>query len=202
MAIIHSAHMDSYKQAVNLLRAGELVALPTDTVYGLAGVASNAQAREKIYAVKKRPSEKQLSVVVFSPEQASKVAHVSNLARDYMAAFWPGALTLVMPAKIGDGTIAVRCPDVTWTAAFGTLGFHDPLVLPSANISGAPAPTTAHEVEQGIGGQIPLIIDGGVCKAGVASSIISVVGGRSRLLRIGALAPEQLASFDIELDLA
>ncbi len=185
-------------KAIDLLRAGELVALPTDTVYGLAGLASDAQVIAKIFAAKNRPASKALSVVVFAPEHAKELVRVSPLAQALMDAFWPGGLTLVLPALAGAPTLAVRCPDIGWTQGFLKLGFTEPLVLPSANISGEPAPTTAGQVQAGIGDKIPLILDGGTCKAGQESTIIAVDGQRVKLLRVGAIAPECFAAFDMD----
>ena len=201
MVELVKANEAGYIKAAALLRAGKLVALPTDTVYGLAGLATDKAAIAQIYAVKKRPKDKALSVVIFTPEHAKRLAVISPLAQRLMDAFWPGALTLVLPAHNDVPTLAIRCPDVDWTNAFLSIGFEEPLVLPSANISGQPAPVTAEQVAAGIGGAIPLILDGGTCKAGRESTIIAVDGDRARLLRVGAIAPERFAAFDIEMDL-
>lgn len=194
--------MAGFREAARLLQAGELVALPTDTVYGLAGLANSKQAMARIYNVKKRPQEKALSVVIFSPEHASRLVKISPLAQKMMDIFWPGALTLVLPAHENTPTLAVRCPDINWTNAFLEIGFEEPLVLPSANISGRPAPITAQQIAADIGDKIPLILDGGTCATGHESTIISVIDGRAKLLRLGALAPERFAAFDIDMDLA
>lgn len=199
MAELIKADEAGFAKAVDLLRAGELVALPTDTVYGLAGLARDKVAVAKIFAVKNRPAHKALSVVVFKPNQAKNLVRVSPLAQSLMDVFWPGALTLVLPALQNVPTLAVRCPNVAWTTAFLKLGFEEPLVLPSANISGEPAPITAAQVQAGIGDKIPLILDGGTCKAGQASTIISVDGAQAKLLRRGAIAPERFAAFDMDL---
>ncbi len=202
MAGLVKANKAGYEKAAELLRAGVLVALPTDTVYGLAGLANNQKVIDEIYAVKKRPKDKALSVVIFAPEHAKRLAKISPLAQKLMDAFWPGALTLVLPAHENVPTLAIRCPDIKWTSAFLDIGFEGPLVLPSANISGEPAPVTAQQVMTGIGDKIPLVIDGGTCKSGQESTIISVDGDCARLLRMGAIVPEQLAAYDIEMGLA
>ena len=189
-----------YKKAADLLRAGELVALPTDTVYGLAGLANDPKAVANIFKVKNRPKHKALSVVIFTPSHAARLVKISPLAQSLMDAFWPGALTLVLPALKGVPTLAVRCPDVAWTRAFLDIGFEGPLVLPSANISGRPAPVTAAQTAEAIGDKIPLILDGGICKARQASTIISVDGDRARSLRAGAIPPERFATFNIDMD--
>lgn len=202
MAELIKADRAGFRKAADLLRAGELVALPTDTVYGLAGLANNPNAIAEIFAVKNRPQHKALSVVIFTPNHAARLANISPLAQALMDAFWPGALTLVVPAHENVSTLAIRCPDTKWTNAFMDIGFEGPLVLPSANISGEPAPVTAAQVVAGLGGKIPLILDGGTCKAERESTIIAVTGAQAKLLRTGTIAPERFAGFDIEMDLA
>lgn len=201
MAELMKANKAGYEKAAELLQAGELVALPTDTVYGLAGLAGDKSAIAKIYRVKKRPAEKALSVVIFAPSYAERLAIISPLAQKLMDAFWPGALTLVLPAYENVPTLAIRCPEINWTDAFLDIGFEGPLVLPSANISGEAAPVNAAQVAVGIGDKIPLILDGGICDVGHESTIISVIGDRVKLLRLGAIAPKRFAAFDIDMDL-
>jgi len=201
MAEILKANDAGYLKAAELLRAGALVALPTDTVYGLAGLASNQNAIAEIYAVKNRPKHKALSVIVFAPKHARRLVKISPLAQALMDAFWPGALTLVLPAFKDVPTLAVRCPDIGWARGFLDVGFEGPLVLPSANLSGKPAPVTAAQTADAIGDKIPLILDGGTCKRGKESTIIAVDGDRARLLRVGAISPQRLAAFDIDMDL-
>jgi len=205
MAEILTANSAGYSKAAELLRAGQLAALPTDTVYGLAGLASNQEAIAEIYKVKNRPKEKALSVVIFTPDHAKQLVKIPPLAQTLMDEFWPGALTLVLPAlehvaTLPDTqTLAVRCPDVGWTKGFMDAGFEGPLVLPSANISGEAAPVTAAQTDAAIGDKIPLILDGGTCKKGQESTIIAVDGDRARLLRVGAIAPERLAAYNIDM---
>lgn len=208
MTSILEADGFSYDQAILLLRQGRPVALPTETVYGLAAMASNDDAVAHVYKIKSRPKSKPFSVVVGSLEAGEKIARFSPLAKRLAKTFWPGPLTLVLPlrksAKIsrlalarGD-TIGVRCPDIAWRAHFAMAGFIDPLVLPSANTSGKSAPTTAKDVNDDIGDQIPLIIDGGPCATGVESTIIAVDNGEARILRSGAIPPEDLAAFPFD----
>lgn len=202
MVEILKADEAGYAKAAELLRAGQLVALPTDTVYGLAGLASNQAASVEIYKVKTRPKHKALSVVVFKASHAKRLVEIPTLAQTLMDEFWPGALTLVLPALKGPQTLAVRCPDIDWVNGFLDVGFEGPLVLPSANISGEPAPVTAAQTADAIGDKIPLILDGGTCKRGQESTIIAVDENQARLLRIGAIAPERLAAFNIDMNLS
>ena len=201
MAELLKADASGYIKAAELLREGALVALPTDTVYGLAGLASNQKAIAEIFKVKNRPKHKALSVVIFAPDHAKKLVEISPLAQALMDAFWPGALTLVLPALKSASTLAIRCPDIEWANGFLDVGFEGPLVLPSANISGERAPVTAKQTAEAIGDKIPLILDGGTCKAGKESTIISVEGNHAHLLRVGAIAPEQLATFNVDIGL-
>jgi L-threonylcarbamoyladenylate synthase len=208
MADILKSDRSSYNRAISLLIAGEPVALPTETVYGLAARASDDEAVVNIFKIKARPHSKRFSVVVGSIIAAGKIAKLSPLAKQLAEAFWPGPLTLVLPlqkyasisplALAGGETIGLRCPDIPWMAHFKKANFHDPLILPSANTSGRPAPISAKAVDQDIGGKIPLIVDGGICQTGIESTIIAVENGHGRVLRYGAIPPEALAPFPLD----
>ena len=125
-----------------------------------------------------------------------------------MQEFWPGPLTLVLPKKnnaqvsnIANAnlpSIGIRCPDISWRLAFIKLGFTQPLVLTSANTSSRPNPLTAQDVDRDIGEKIPLILDGGVSKNSLASTIISIEDEKAKLLRTGALPPEDFSRLSIE----
>lgn len=208
MAEILPTNMDSYRKAISLLKAGQSVALPTETVYGLTAIASDEQAVNNIFSIKKRPLDMALSLCVFEQHQAENICHISPLAKRLMNVFWPGPLTLVLPKKaeanISEAananlpTIGIRCPDIDWRRAFMKLGFSEPLVLTSANTSSRPDPQTAQDVEKDIGVKIPLILDGGTCKSAVPSTVISIENEKARLLRKGALTPEHFASLAVE----
>lgn len=189
-------------EAVAYLRAGEPVALPTETVYGLAADATNGEAVARIYEAKGRPSFNPLIAHVSGLSMARRLVRVPPAALDLMARFWPGPLTLVLPLKADAGiaslvtaglsTLAVRCPDhpvpQSVIAALGR-----PIAAPSANASGRISPTRAAHVQESLGGRIPLILDGGPCRAGVESTIVAVDDdGRVTLLRPGAIPAEQL----------
>jgi len=201
------ANLANYKKAVAHLVAGKLVVLPTETVYGLAALASDEAAVAEVYKIKNRPWDNPLSIVVFDAEHAHRLARISPLAQRLIADFWPGPLTLVVPKRpdapicklvsAGRDTVALRLPDIAWTNAFLSLGFEGPLVLTSANISGAESPANALQVEESLGGKIPLILDGGHTMSGIDSAIISIDGNKAQLLRKGALAPEDFAAYDI-----
>jgi L-threonylcarbamoyladenylate synthase len=193
---------EAYARAAKILHAGGLVALPTETVYGLAGDAKSDAAIAAIYDAKGRPSYNPLITHILAPEQAARYALIPDLATELMAQFWPGALTLVLPrresdlaerASAGLGTIALRCPDAPWRAGLVAAGWSGPLVMPSANLSGHVSPTTADHVREDLGDHIPLIIDGGSCARGLESTVIRVDMNGATLLRSGAISEDALA---------
>ena len=176
------------------LKAGRLVAFPTETVYGLGADATNSDAVLKIYETKGRPRFNPLIVHVADMAMAEHLVEFPPLARR-LAAFWPGPLTLVLKRKSGAGlsdlvtagldTVGIRIPDhplaLALIRAAGT-----PLAAPSANRSGRLSPTTAEQVNQSFQGLVP-VLDGGACKAGVESTILAVDGDMVTQLRAGAL---------------
>ncbi|MBB4633237.1 L-threonylcarbamoyladenylate synthase [Sphingosinicella soli] len=191
-------------RAAALLRAGEVVAIPTETVYGLAADATNADAVARIYAAKGRPSFNPLIAHVSGAEMAAAHVDLSPLARALMRAFWPGPLTLVLPRRAestiaaivtaGLPTLAIRCPDhPVPQALIAALG--RPLAAPSANASGQISATRAGHVLKTLGGRIPLVIEGGPCTGGIESTIVAVKGDRLRLLRPGGIPREVLEAF-------
>ncbi len=195
-------------RAVDLLRAGAIVALPTETVYGLAADASNAAAVARIYDAKGRPSFNPLIVHVSGLSMAQQLVEVPRAALDLMARFWPGPLTLVLPLRreapvaslvtAGLDTLAIRCPDhPVMQAVIESLG--RPIAAPSANASGRISPTRPAHVLDSLAGRIPLLLDGGPTRAGVESTIVAVEGERIRLLRPGAIPAERLG---VRLDAA
>ena len=186
--------------AADVLRAGGLVAVPTETVYGLAARADDGAAVAGIYAAKGRPSFNPLIVHVADMAQAETLAAFSPLAQQLAAAFWPGPLTLVLPRRAdapvaslvtaGLETIALRCPaHPVMQALVREVG---PLAAPSANASGRISPTQAGHVLGSLA-DVP-VIDAGPCAAGVESTIVAVEAGGWRLLRPGAVAVEAIAA--------
>lgn len=186
--------------AAEVLRAGGLIAVPTETVYGLAARADDGTAVAGIYAAKGRPSFNPLIVHVADAAQAETLAVFSPLARTLAARFWPGPLTLVLPRRpqapvaslvtAGLDTIALRCPaHHVMQALVRAVG---PLAAPSANASGRISPTRATHVLASLA-DVP-VIDAGPCVAGVESTIVAVADGAWRLLRPGALAVEAISA--------
>ncbi|PCI61602.1 MAG: threonylcarbamoyl-AMP synthase [Methylophilaceae bacterium] len=188
------------EQAIAKLKRGEVVAIPTETVYGLAADASNENALQQIYAIKERPANNPLIVHIATKAQVGDwAAEFSPLAQKLAHAFWPGAFTLVLPAKpevlkivrAGESTVALRIPEHAMTQQVlkeSGLG----LAAPSANKSTQLSPTTASHVAHGLGEHVP-VLDGGACKIGIESTIVAVEGDEWRLLRLGMIGEAAIA---------
>lgn len=180
-------------EAARLLRAGELVAFPTETVYGLGASALDASAIDRVFAVKGRPADNPLIVHVSDVAGIERVAVVDARARKLAGAFMPGPLTLVLPARdvvpknarAGLPTIAVRIPD--HLVALMLIRAAGPLVGPSANRSGGPSPTRAEHVFADLGGRIAAVLDGGPCRVGIESTVLDLSGEQPRILRPGMI---------------
>ena len=186
--------------AADILLRGGLVAIPTETVYGLGANGLDEQAVVKIFEAKGRPQDNPLILHVADSRDMERFCHsIPKAAYDLADAFWPGPLTMVLPAKdivpkrttAGLSTVAVRCPDCDVTRKVIALA-GVPVAAPSANISGKPSTTTAEHVRHDHDGRIDAIIDGGPCRVGVESTIVDLTETRPRLLRPGGITPEQL----------
>jgi L-threonylcarbamoyladenylate synthase len=185
-------------EAVRVLRAGGIVALPTDTVYGI-GVAWAASpgAIERLFAAKRRPAERAIVLLLADAGQARRLATMTPAAELLAAAFWPGGLTLVVPQGVplppeltgGRSTIGLRVPDHDCPRALAAaLG----LAVTSANLSGEPAASTAEEVGRQLGDDVDLILDGGPARGGTASTVVDCSGTVPRILREGAIAGSEI----------
>ena len=189
---------EAMERALALLEAGEIVAIPTETVYGLAGDATNGRAVARIFEAKGRPRFNPLIAHVSGVVMANEFAVFDPLSERLAQAFWPGPLTLVVPLAKGAAihplvtagldTIALRMPQGFGAGLIARFG--RPLAAPSANSSGRITSTTAEAVEADLGGKIPLIVDGGPTAVGLESTIVKVEGGTLRLLRPGGIAAE------------
>ena len=198
--------------AADIIKAGGLVAIPTETVYGLGADGLNPEAVAKIFIAKGRPQDNPLILHVADPSDIEKFCH-SIPASAYALAekFWPGPLTMVLPARdcvpkcttAGLPTVAVRCPDNAVTREIIRLS-GVPIAAPSANLSGKPSTTTAQHVLHDHDGRIDAIVDGGPCRVGVESTIMDLSDGRPRLLRPGGVTVEAMAEIigDIIIDKA
>jgi len=196
--VIEARSKAGRRRAVELLKAGGLIAFPTDTVYGLAAYPWDDGAVEHLYQVKERPKDLPIPLLLSDPTQLGQVAVLAERCQALPDRFWPGALTLVLPKKgsvsqvVSEGpTVAVRVPDLSLARdlireAGGVLA------VTSANVSGAPSPVTAQQVQSQLGGRIPLILDGGPCPVGVASTIIDCSTSPPLLLRRGTISEADL----------
>jgi L-threonylcarbamoyladenylate synthase len=198
-------------RAAAILREGGLVAMPTETVYGLAADAGNAAAVARLYAAKGRPRFNPLIAHVTGIEMARTLVQWPALADALAKAFWPGPLTLVLPrldtapicdlANAGLDSIAIRAPGHAAAQAL-IAAFGGPLVAPSANPSGGVSPTTARHVSAGLGEKLDLILDGGACTVGLESTVIAILDGRATLLRPGGLERARIEAITGPLALA
>ncbi len=191
---------DTVAIAAEIIHNNGLVAIPTETVYGLGANGLNEEAVAKIFIAKGRPQDNPLILHVADVRDIEKFCKdIPDAAYHLADAFWPGPLTMVLPARdcvpkcttAGLPTVAVRCPDCEVTRRIIRLA-GVPLAAPSANISGKPSTTTAEHVLHDHNGKIELIVDGGPCRVGVESTIVDLTEGRPRLLRPGGITPEQL----------
>ena len=196
-----AATPESISRAARRLRDGEIVAFPTETVYGLGADATNDDAVAAVYAAKGRPASNPLIVHVAKLDTARDLARFDGRAESLAATFWPGPLTLILSkqagcaiagrACAGRDTVALRVPggDVA-LALIHSAG--RPIAGPSANLSGRPSPTTARHVHEGLGDAVSMILDGGPCTVGIESTIMDLTGGEPLLLRPGGVPVEAI----------
>ena len=189
------------RDAARIIRDGGLVAMPTETVYGLAADATNDTAVARIFEAKGRPQFNPLIIHVTGAAMARDFVTVSPLAEKLMAEFWPGPLTLVLPRKkdsnlsllvsAGLDTVGVRMPRHDLAQAL-IQAVDRPLAAPSANRSGTISPTRAAHVKESLGERVDMILDGGPCPIGVESTIVKIEGDAATLLRPGGVAREKI----------
>jgi L-threonylcarbamoyladenylate synthase len=187
-------------RALEILRAGGLVAFPTDTVYGLGCLAFDQMAIESIYIAKNRPLEKAIPILIADVDDLDRVTRdLPDLARRLASRFWPGPLTLILPKRAdlpaavsATATVGVRVPDND--TARTLLRAAGPMAVTSANLSGRESPRTVSEVIRQLDGRIPLVLDGGETGGGVPSTVVDVSGAEPVILREGPLTLEQIKS--------
>ncbi len=193
--------MSEVEAAARLLRDGELVALPTETVYGLGADATNERAVAKIFEAKGRPKFNPLISHVTGANEAKRYVRWNDTAEKLAASFWPGPLTLVLPRSkdstiallttAGLDTVAIRAPDHPLAQALIRAAGR-PIAAPSANRSGSVSPTRAEHVRDSLGDRVKLILDGGPCTVGVESTVLDLTTGRPTLLRPGGATREAI----------
>ena len=187
-------------RALEILRAGGLVAFPTDTVYGLGCLAFDQTAIEAIYVAKDRPLEKAIPILIADADDLDQVAvDIPELARRLAVRFWPGPLTLVVPKRAdlpvavsASATVGVRVPD--HEVARALLRAAGAVAVSSANLSGRASPRSVREVVAQLNGRIPLVLDGGETRGGVPSTVVDVTGAQPVVLREGPVTFEQIKS--------
>ena len=200
------------RQAAVCLLRGDVVVLPTETVYGLAADATNEQAVRKIFQIKNRPFNDPLILHVASYEWLTRYINLNGFrtrAEKIANAFWPGPVTMILPKKstipdivsAGLPTVAVRCPNHKIFQEVLKLT-NTPLAAPSANPFGYVSPTTAQQVEQTIGTLVAMVIDAGPCDIGVESTIVDLTSKQPKILRPGALTAEEMADVLIAMKMA
>lgn len=198
MTTQHLTGKSGVAEAASLLLRGQVVAIPTETVYGLACILSD-EAVDRVFEAKGRPRDNPLIVHIASPEEITEIAReIPSCAEDLTRRFWPGPLTLVLPRRpgipdcvtAGLSTVAVRCP--AHETARAVIGASRPLAAPSANRSGSPSPTTARHVLDDLDGRISAVLDAGPCEIGLESTVLDLSGALPRLLRPGGVSLEAL----------
>jgi L-threonylcarbamoyladenylate synthase len=207
---IYNADKQILQQAAELLKAGEVVGFPTETVYGLGANAINAAAVKKIFEAKGRPQDNPLIVHIANKQDLFRYGKdISNKAVALADRFWPGPLTLVVKSAdviasevtCGLDTVGIRCPENE--IARELIRLSDLLIAaPSANRSGRPSPTTAQHVFEDMNGRIPMIVDGGACRVGVESTVISMVADIPIILRPGIISREDVEAVIGPVDLS
>ncbi len=196
--ILSTQHPQAIERAVSVLKSGGLVAIPTDTVYGLAALVSDASAIARIYQAKERSENKAIAVLIGDLDQLDRVTFALNQAARRLAqAFWPGALTLVVARHAGLPenlsplpTVGVRMPDHDFARRL--MRRTGPLATTSANLSGGPNPRNAKEVLAQLDGRIELLLDGGDAPGGIPSTVVDCTGPSVNILRQGAISQDQI----------
>ncbi len=209
--LIKDIDRSALEQCGALIRQGELVCFPTETVYGLGANALDAEAVAKIFKTKNRPADNPLIAHISDFEMIEQVAaSIPEEMKKLTELFWPGPLTIVLPRKkelpdivsAGLDTVAVRCPDHPIASAL-IRAAGVPIVAPSANLSGRPSPTCLSHCQEDLTGKIAAIIDGGECSIGVESTVLLPLGNyRIKILRPGGITVDMLKNvgFDVEVD--
>ncbi len=196
--IVPADQQDSINTAVTLFREGEIVAFPTDTVYGLGSDVFQASGIIKLFEAKGRESNKAIAVLIGSMDQAKSITdHMTDMAVRLCEAFWPGGLTVIVPKKntipeliSNTDRIGIRIPD--HPVVLEMLKDFGPLATTSANLSGKPSTKTAQDVYDQLHNRVPMIIDGGTCPGGIPSTVVDCSGDEPIILREGPVSEKDI----------
>lgn len=196
-----SAALNQVDEAVNVLRNGGVIAMPTDTLYALTAATDSAPAVRRVFEIKGRQEGRPLPLFVSGLEMARRIAVFNETASRLASSFWPGQLTIVVPkrqeyeseALAGSPSVGLRVPDHPVAQAV-VEAIDAPVTGTSANLSGGPDPVSADEVRRQLGGQVDLILDAGLCQHGLGSTIVDCSGERPRILRQGAVSSERITA--------
>jgi L-threonylcarbamoyladenylate synthase len=188
------------EQILSFLRAGGVIAFPTDTAYGLGADPFNEGAVRRIFEIKRRSETKPILLLVNSMEMASRVATLSDKAMALAERFWPGPLTMILPAResipsvvtAGTGSVGIRWPDAPFPQRL-IAAFHRPITATSANLAGLPSTVTVAEVREQLGESVDLVVDGGTLPARGGSTLIDLTEIPARLLREGPIPEAELS---------
>lgn len=191
---------ENLNRAGQMIKRGEIVAFPTETVYGLGANAFDVEACKKIYAAKERPADKPLTLHVATFEMIEQIAEINLTAEKLIEKFLPGPLTIILPKKnivsdfvtCNSKSVGVRFPNNTVAQDFIKIA-GVPVVASSANISGKNPPTTAQEVFENLNGRVEIILDGGKCDVGISSTVLDISTGELKILRQGIISAESIA---------
>lgn len=196
-----SAALNQVDEAVNVLRNGGVIAMPTDTLYALTAAADSAPAVRRVFEIKGRQEGRPLPLFVSGLEMARRIAVFNETASRLASSFWPGQLTIVVPkrqeyeseALAGSPSVGLRVPDHPVAQAV-VEAIDAPVTGTSANLSGGPDPVSADEVRRQLGDQVDLILDAGPCQHGLGSTIVDCSGEQPRILRQGAVSSERITA--------
>jgi len=197
--ILYQSDPAARQAALEIIRRGGVVALPTDTVYGIGCAVNDASAIHKLYEIKQRDALKAIPVLVGDMDQAGQIASNFNPQAQLLAGhFWPGALTIVvaknpaLPKELTvHATVGIRMPDHDWLLEL--LRESGPLAATSANLSGAASPVSAQEVLEQLNGLVELVVDGGACAGGIPSTVVDCSQAKYDILREGGIAAAEIA---------
>ena len=189
MKNVYKANDESIKKAAEIIKSGGVIAIPTDTVYGLSAGIKHPEAIKRIYKIKNRPENQPLITHIADLEDLAELTEITDTVKKLAAKFWPGALTLVFTPEL-----SIRIPDNQTDLEIIRLA-ETPIVSTSANLSGYPNPLTAEKVYEQIGDKVDMILDSGKCSLGIPSTLLDISQTPAKIIRLGAISEKELMEF-------